>query len=197
MLTISPLKLEGPWSEGFALDSHTVGSQYLGDDAFGHPQFETTRSQVGELLFQLKYRSDKSGIGILCQTACDFVKSRGWQTNFVVPVPPSRPGRHFQPVPLLAKGVGGLLGLPVHENCVAKVKRTSELKSIFDYQKRMELLNDAYAVVAGSTKDRAILLIDDLYRSGATLEAVTKSLLGQGQARKVFALTFTRTRSHR
>jgi len=61
----------------------------------------------------------------------------------------------------------------------------------------MELLNDAYAVVAGSTKDRAILLVDDLYRSGATLEAVTKSLLGQGQARKVFALTFTRTRSNR
>jgi len=109
------------------------------------------------------------------------------------PLAARRPAAGF----LARQGVGELLQSQVYEDWVTKVKRTSELKSIFDYQKRIELLNDASAVVAGSTKDRAILLIDDLYRSGATLEAVTKSLLGQGQARKVFALTFTRTRSNR
>ena len=31
---------------------------YLGDDEYGHPRFNTTRSEPGEALYQLKYRAD-------------------------------------------------------------------------------------------------------------------------------------------
>jgi hypothetical protein len=51
MVTINPIPITGPWDEGFALDSHTVSSRYLGDDAYGNPQFDTIRSPIGELLF--------------------------------------------------------------------------------------------------------------------------------------------------
>jgi competence protein ComFC len=67
MVEINPIQLIGPWDEGFALDFHTVGSQYLGDDAYGLPQFETTRTPIGELLYKLKCRSDKSTVEALCQ----------------------------------------------------------------------------------------------------------------------------------
>ena len=194
---INPIPITGPWDEGFALDLHTVSSQYLGDDAYGNPQFDTERSPVGELLFQLKYRSDKLVAAALCETAADFVKGRRWTPDLVIPVPPSRPGRRFQPVPFLADGVAKLLGCPFCEDCVAKIKATTELKSVYDYRERLEKLKDAYSVKTDKTTGRAILLIDDLYRSGATLEAVAGALRADGKVGKIFALTFTRTRSNR
>ena len=197
MVAINPIPITGPWDEGFALDLHTVSSQYLGDDAYGNPQFDTTRSPVGELLFQLKYRSDKSVAAALCETAAGFVTSRRWAPDLVIPVPPSRPGRRFQPVPFLADGIGKLLRCPSCEDCVAKVKTTAELKSVYDYQERLDKLKDAYSVQTAKTAGRAILLIDDLYRSGATLEAIAGALRAHGKVGKVFALTFTRTRSNR
>jgi len=197
MVAINPIPLKGPWDEGFALDLHTVSSQYLGDDEYGNPQFDTKRSPAGELLFQLKYRSDKSVAAALCETAADFVKTRRWAPDLVIPVPPSRPGRRFQPVPFLADGIGKLLRCPSCEDCVAKIKATAELKSVYDYRERLEKLKDAYSVKADKTTGRAILVIDDLYRSGATLEAVAGALRTDGKVGKVFALTFTRTRSNR
>jgi hypothetical protein len=46
-------RIEGPWTEGFVLDRHVASSRpigYLGE----HMQFETTRSALGELVYQLK-----------------------------------------------------------------------------------------------------------------------------------------------
>ena len=197
MLATNPIRLSGPWDEGFTLDVHTTGSQYLGDDEYGHPRYETTRSPAGELLYRLKYQSDKSAAPDLCEAAAYFAKSRNWGPNLVIPIPPSRPGRRFQPVPLLADGIAKLLGCPSCEDCVVKVKETPELKSIYDYPQRLEHLRDAYAVATEKTQNHDILLVDDLYRSGATLEAVTNALRSKGNVRKVFALTFTRTRSNR
>ena len=197
MLKIKPLSLEGPWTDGFALAFHTVSSDYIGDDAYGHPQFETVRSPVGEALYQLKYRADKTVAAELCRTAADFAKSKQWKPTLIVAVPPSRPGRHLQPVPLLAKGLAKLMECPYGEECLVKVKETPELKSVYDYKERLEQLKGAYDVATAMTKDEDILLIDDLYRSGATLEAATNALLRKGKARSVRALTFTRTRSNR
>ena len=51
---INPHKLNGPWSDGSALDVHTTSSTMIGHNAFGHPVFDTTRSPLGELLYKLK-----------------------------------------------------------------------------------------------------------------------------------------------
>jgi predicted amidophosphoribosyltransferase len=80
---------------------------------------------------------------------------------------------------------------------LVKVKDTPELKSVYDYEERLEQLKGAYDVTTAMTKGQDVLLIDDLYRSGATLEAATNALLRKGKARRVRALTFTRTRSNR
>lgn len=73
MIKIDARKIEGPWEDGYALDRHTVRSEYIGDNEFGHPQFNTTRSEVGELLFKLKYRSDYAVVDQLAEAAASFV----------------------------------------------------------------------------------------------------------------------------
>jgi hypothetical protein len=51
-------KIIGNWDTGLVLDKHTRSSVFLGYDGLGHPQFDTTRSEVGEALYQLKYKGD-------------------------------------------------------------------------------------------------------------------------------------------
>jgi competence protein ComFC len=65
---------------------------------------------------------------------------------------------------------------------------------MYDLNKRMEILKDAYHVVKQQVQGRNILLLDDLYRSGATLNAITMVLKNEGKADKVYALTLTKTR---
>lgn len=114
----------------------------------------------------------------------------------IVPVPPSTE-RAVQPVKLVSEGLAEELSVPLLAGAVSCSHEATALKNVFDYEERLRLLDGLFAVQADATRGKGILLIDDLYRSGATLNAITQALYAQGGASAVFALTLTRTRSHR
>jgi len=192
----NPVKIEGLWKEGFALDVHTLASDYLGDDEFGRPTFRTTRTELGELLYRLKYQRDASAVEGIVEAASAFVRSWNPGAEVVVPVPPTRATRPYQPVIMLATALGTRLGLPVRPECVRLRKDIPELKDVFDFEARLRLLEDAHEVDATVVAERRVLLFDDLFRSGATMNAITKGLRAAG-ATEVFALAITRSRSKR
>lgn len=195
MIDLHPIKLSGNWHEGFALDVHTVSSTLVGYDQYGHEVFDTQRSQIGELLYRLKYKRDKATLGEIVEAAANFVTNI-WKIRIeaIVPVPPSRSNRSLQPVIEVAKGISTRLGIDYSE-AVLKVKNTPELKNVFDYQKRQELLRESFGIKNLDLKGKDILLFDDLFRSGATLSASTKVLYDSGEVNRVYALTLTKTRS--
>ncbi len=39
------------WADGRVLDFHSTGSEFPGHDEFGREQFDTHRTEVGELLY--------------------------------------------------------------------------------------------------------------------------------------------------
>ena len=78
-----------------------------------------------------------------------------------------------------------------------KVKEISELKNVYDFDKRLELLENAYKVSIPEVNGRKILLIDDLFRSGATLKAVSDCLAEKGGTQAIYVLTMSKTRSNR
>ncbi len=198
VVTINRMRIPGSWKEGYALDYHTISSQFLGHDPYGHPMFETKRSEVGELLYRLKYRSDRSVIETLVETAANFaqvfIKARNLRLNFIVPVPPSRE-REFQPVIEITKHLSTALNIPFLNDCIHKIKDTPELKDVYNYEDRIKLLEGAYTVEPDSLEGKNILLFDDLYRSGATLNAITSILCSIGKAANVYVIALTRTRS--
>lgn len=195
MITLHPIKLTGNWQEGFALDIHTISSTFLGYDEYGHEVFETQRSPIGELLYKLKYKSDKTAIKEIVAAASSFLVN-DWKISIdaIVPVPPSKTNRPIQPVIVIAKGISTSLQIPYVES-LTKTKGTPELKNIFDYQQRSELLKDAFKVRGSELKGKNVLLFDDLFRSGATLNAITHVLYNLGKAKKVYVLSLTKTRS--
>lgn len=194
MANIKPMRIPGRWREGYALDYHTLGSTYIGDDQYGHPMFDTKRSEVGELLYRLKYRSDKAVLDELVDIAASFVRSWSPDVTILVPVPPSR-ARSDQPVQLIAERLGLRIDIPVHPNAVVRVKETPELKDVYAYDERLRLLEGAHRIEASVVRGQRVLLFDDLYRSGATMNAITAMLYDEGAVADVYALALTRTRS--
>jgi predicted amidophosphoribosyltransferase len=193
-ITINPHRLVGPWNSGYALDVHTTSSTMIGHNAFGHPVFDTVRSPLGELLYRLKNRGDETVIPEIVETAATFLRGWGVRLDALVPVPPSNTTRKRQPVIAVARALGEALRVPVGEACVRKVKSTAQLKDVFDFAKRTEILNGAFAVDVAKTTGKRLLLLDDLYRSGATVSAITRLLLTMGAAGAVHLLTLTQTR---
>lgn len=194
MASTRPIKIPGRWREGYALDYHTIRSEFVGYDEYGHPQFETTRSEVGELLYRLKYQSDRSVVTELVEAAASFVGKWNPGIDTILPVTPSR-ARPTQPVLLLGEGLAVRLGVKFAAGWIKRIRDVPELKNVYDYDQRIRLLEGIHAVDPANVRDRKILLFDDLFRSGATMNAITSCLYDQGGAAEVYALTITRTRS--
>jgi predicted amidophosphoribosyltransferase len=194
MVATNPMKISGVWHQGYVLDYHTLSSDFIGHDEFGNPMFDTKRTEVGELLYQLKYKRNTDALEALVELATAFVRKWSPSVEVIVAVPPTRV-RRPHPVVELATGLGKSLNLPVLDGFVRNVKNTKELKNVFDYNERMKLLEGAYKVRDQSLRGKLVLPFDDLYRSGATLNAVTKTLYDQGQCSTVYALALTRTRT--
>lgn len=194
MVAIQPVRIPGRWRDGWALDVHTVSSTFIGDDEFGHPQFDTRRSAMGELLYRLKYRADRTVIADIANTAAAFAHDWCPDAQAFVPVPPSRE-RTVQPVLLIGAAIAERLGIEFLNDSVRRARDVPQLKDVFDYDERWRLLDGLHEVDKLKVEGRRILLFDDLFRSGATMNAVTGALYDRGHAREVYALTLTRTRS--
>lgn len=194
MVVLHPQRIEGKWKFGVALDFHTTSSTAVGNNEYGHMQFDTVRPEIAELLYQLKYRGNQEIVPQIVAAVAKFLSPHRTKFDLMVPVPPSSV-RVIQPVIILARGIGAAVDLPVVE-CIATTRTTAQLKGVTDPEKRRELVDGLYAVDAGQTVGKRVLLFDDLFRSGTTMNAVTGVLLSQGQAATVSALTITKTRSN-
>ena len=116
------------------------------------------------------------------------------QPSIIVPVPPTRTYRKLQPVARLADGLAAKLKIPAAHDAIRKQKQFAELKNVYDAEERRKLLEGAFVVNASRVKGHRVLLVDDLYRSGATMNAIAEVLLRSG-ATAVFAFALTQTRS--
>lgn len=185
--------IQGPWDLGYSLDKHTLNSVYTGDNEYGHPTFDTTRSDSGEALYQLKYKNQHQYAAILGEQL--FVSlSRAFSTaSLIAPMPPSRQ-RVSQPVTEIAKRLASCMDIPCMENLLYKKHVTAPIKDLGDRAQKVQTLKEAFAIndVLGNDGVYDVLIIDDLFDSGSSLEAATYTLRGYAKVRNVFAATITR-----
>ncbi len=188
---INPQRIPGPWDEGWSLDVHTIRS--VPDDRGG---FDTVRSNLGELVFQLKYRKNTDVIRKIAKMALVFLL-RFKDLRALVPVPGSDPMSSFRPSFLVARELSQGLGVPVATPYLIKTLATPPLKGIADPRAREKALRGSMRVADFRFEGQSVLLLDDLYRSGTTMRYATKLLREQGGVGTVYAVALTRTRTNR
>lgn len=195
MVNIHPQNIEGVWQSGVALDFHTTSSTPTSYNEAGYMQFDTVRPEIAELLYQLNYQGKQEAAQEIITTSAAFLHPHRAKFDLMIPVPAST-ARVVQPVLILARGIGAVVDLPVVE-CITTTRSPSQLKGVTDPERRKELVDGLYAVDPDHTTGKNVLLFDDLFRSGTTMNAITEVLLQQGQAASVHVLTITKTRRNR
>lgn len=187
--------LSGNWDAGFVLDKHTISSVYLGDDEYGHPKFDTTRSDVGEALFQLKYRSDFSKVGALAEAIKDHLAPRLGPVGFIVPMPATNE-RPRQPVTEIARALSGKMSVPIFENILVKkapLPNAPQIKDIVGKDAKIAALKDRFDINPAISNDGKwnALLVDDLFDSGASMEAAVAKIREYDKVGKVYVAALT------
>lgn len=112
---------------------------------------------------------------------------RMWKAEAYVPIPlhPSRRRkRGFNQAELLARELSRRCGIPTDAGLLTRVKKTKAQKELND-QERLTNLKDAFSVRKGSVPYQNIILVDDIYTTGSTVDAAADALKEKG-ARKVY-----------
>lgn len=187
------IKLAGNWKSGLAYDVHTLDSTYLGPDEFGHDRFQNTRSEMGDLVYQLKYGLDIKALKKIIYLL-GFIKGiEGF--DLIVPMAASNQTRPFQPVTEIAKALGAARGVKVRTDLLVKTGPTPQLKNVDDANERKAMLKATLRLTpTGDLQGTKVLLVDDLFRSGDSLRAATELLVEAG-VKQVSVLTMTKTRN--
>ena len=93
---------------------------------------------------------------------------------------------------LLAREMARRVGLVVEEQTLVRWRVTAPQVEL-DARQRKENVRDAFRCSGDALAGKQVLLIDDVYTTGATLEACAVALY-EGGARDVRALTLARAR---
>lgn len=123
-----------------------------------------------------------------------YEKEAGWlsliRPDALVPVPahPSRKRkRGYNQAELVARHLSRLSGIPVNISLICRTKRTQPLKNL-SHAERQNNLKKAFKIRQNDVKLRVTIVIDDIYTTGSTVDAVAKILLEAG-ALRVFFIT--------
>ena len=192
-MTIKPIELVGTWDEGYALDTHTISSTYLGEDVYGNPKFDSNYSEIGKLLNSFKYSFEYGKLNEIMRLVEPFIRS--WQVlqdvDFVIPVPSSKI-RGYQPADEVAQKIASIINAGYSNEILHKESRI-ESKSLTGEAKQM--LQGTIIKTKNATREHNMLLIDDIYDSGTTLLECVSVLRRDPKIKKIYVLTLTKTRT--
>lgn len=120
----------------------------------------------------------------------------GWirrcRIQAIIPIPLSRRRlrqRGFNQADLVARQVGKELGIPVYSHLLLRVRDTRAQKELND-EERKNNLKRAFKTSANKVQLDHILLIDDIYTTGSTMNEAAKELKQAGAVR-VYCLSIS------
>ncbi len=196
--------LERPWCEVMGTPfSHEMGEGLLSAEAIANPPpFERARSAVAyggvarQMVQNLKYR-DRTDLapwmaGWMLRAGGELLAG----CDLVVPVPLHRRRflwRRFNQSAELGRAVARNAGLPFEPGAVRRVKATRQQVGL-GLREREDNVRGAFSVPEAAEiliAGRRLLVVDDVFTTGATVSALTRVLKRKGAA-AVDVLTFAR-----
>ncbi len=148
--------------------------------------------KAGRSMAKIKYRNKREYLDFYGEAICAryWKVIRRMKANVLVPVPvhPSRKReRGFNQAELLARRIGEGLGIPVYPQMLVRNKKTMPQKGL-DPAGRLKNLEEAFSAGGILKGVEGVILVDDIYTTGSTIEACTRALKKAG-IKRVYFLT--------
>lgn len=165
-----------------------LGKEKYFDMAFSCFQYKDMGKTI---IHKLKYEGCKEIAHTLAKLMYQKLKDEGIEADAVVPVPIHKNkevSRGFNQASLIAGQIAEMAGIPLWDCLI----RTKETKEQFKLDKTQRILNvhNAFCInmLYNNVKYRRILLIDDVYTTGSTVDECSRLLKQQG-IDKVYVIT--------
>lgn len=147
------------------------------------------RDGIRQSMYRFKYANRREYAAFYAEEAAMLYERwvRRNQIEVIVPVPMfegKMRRRGYNQAEVFARALGEKLDLPVDARIVRRVKNTVPQKELNDKERQHNLKN-AFQLQADIVEYRQVLLVDDIYTTGSTMDAVSQILLAGG-ARNVY-----------
>ncbi|MBI2848469.1 MAG: ComF family protein [Chloroflexi bacterium] len=149
---------------------------------------------IRQAVHQLKYRNIRALAVPLARFLSDYLMANPMPADMLIPVPlhgKRLRERGYNQSALLARELGKLVGLPVLDNCLKRERAASPQARTATVAERRQNVEGAFACRGQGMRDKAVLLVDDVATSGATLDACAIALKAMG-AGSVWGLVLAR-----
>lgn len=145
---------------------------------------------IRKAIQQLKYHNDP-GIGrYLAEFLLTTYQRTSWDADLIVPIPigeTKRELRGYNQSERLAEPLAEKLGLQYQPEALMRIhERSSQVGLSLD--ERRANIRDAFRARSKYVQSKNVLLVDDVFTSGATMEAASAEIIQAG-ANKVWCLT--------
>lgn len=132
----------------------------------------------------IKYRNRREYLDFYAEAVClrygKLLMRLGADALVPVPVHPSRRRqRGFNQAEIFADRIGERLGIPVSPEMLVRRKKTAPQKQL-NPKERLHNLEEAFAAGAVPEGVTRVILVDDIYTTGSTMEACARALLRAG-----------------
>ena len=170
-------------------------TEYCGDCMRHRHLFDRGRAlfdykSMSDSIYRFKYKGRQEYASYYAE--CMSVRLGGWirqcRPDAIVPVPihsSKRYVRGYNQAEVLAKELGSIMHVPVETNLIKRVRKTSPMKDL-SVSERQNNLKRAFKICRNDVKLSTIIIIDDIYTTGSTIDAMSYELRKAGVERIYF-----------
>lgn len=185
--------LTPPWC--MRCGKKTDGEEYCRDCREGKHLFERGRAlyeydSAAESIYRFKYGGRREYAEFFGEQIADYLGDfiRALHPDGFVPIPLHRrrkAGRGYNQAALLAEEVGRRMDIPVYHHLLVRVRNTAPQKKL-NREERQNNLKKAFNIPENDVKLKTILVFDDIYTTGSTIDEAARALKAAGAERIYF-----------
>lgn len=144
-------------------------------------------------IYRFKYSNRQEYADFFAHSILDVLgdELKNWQADAIVPVPLHKSRlkkRGYNQAELIGKKLSKITHIPLKNQLIIREKNTIPQKTL-DYASRINNLKKAFKIVENDVKLSTIVIIDDIYTTGSTIDAVSLELREHTSINKIYFIT--------